>query len=169
MNKKLLRIWTYWSAANSVLTLAAFSPTTSDMHVFWSIWCFSIIQCSWNGRSTKLVELVSNKYLSSISYLKCKYVGSKYMHLWPLTSLQWLSHFCHSDSSTFWDWVACYSDSAILLQKLNCLLDFISHFWDFIRMLQWLNHFEILSALFVILSAIFMISSCAIVTQLFLI
>jgi hypothetical protein len=38
-----------------------------NMHGFWSMWCFSVIQCSWNGRSTKLVELVSNKHLSSIS------------------------------------------------------------------------------------------------------
>jgi hypothetical protein len=37
-----------------------------DMNRFWSIWCFSIIRCSSNGRSTKLVELVSNKHLSSI-------------------------------------------------------------------------------------------------------
>jgi hypothetical protein len=51
-----------------------------DMHGFWSIWCFSIIWCSWNGRSTKLVKLVSNKHLSSISWMKCRYVHSKYMH-----------------------------------------------------------------------------------------
>jgi hypothetical protein len=38
-----------------------------DMRGFWSIWCFFIIRCSLNGRSTKLVELVSNKHLSSIS------------------------------------------------------------------------------------------------------
>jgi hypothetical protein len=38
-----------------------------DMHEFWSIWCFSIIRCSCNGRSTKLMELVSNRHLSSIS------------------------------------------------------------------------------------------------------
>jgi hypothetical protein len=38
-----------------------------DMYGFWSIWYFSIIRCSWNGKSTKLVELVSNKHLSSIS------------------------------------------------------------------------------------------------------
>jgi hypothetical protein len=51
-----------------------------DMHGFWSIWCFSIIQYSWNGRSSKLVELVSNKHLYSISWMKCRYVGGKYMH-----------------------------------------------------------------------------------------
>jgi hypothetical protein len=51
-----------------------------DMHGFWSIWCFSIIRCSWNGRSTKLMEQVSNKHLYSISYMKCRYVGGKYMH-----------------------------------------------------------------------------------------
>jgi hypothetical protein len=56
-----------------------------DMHWFWFIWCFSIIWCSWNGRSTKLVELVSNKHLSSISWMKCRYVDGKYMHLWPPT------------------------------------------------------------------------------------
>jgi hypothetical protein len=51
-----------------------------DMHGFWSIWCFSVVRCSWNGRSTKLVELVSNKYLSSLSWIKCSFVGGKYMH-----------------------------------------------------------------------------------------
>jgi hypothetical protein len=51
-----------------------------DMNVFWSIWCFSVIRCSWNGRSTKLVELVSNKHISSISWMKFRYVGGKYMH-----------------------------------------------------------------------------------------
>jgi hypothetical protein len=51
-----------------------------DMHGFRSIWCFSIIRCSWNGRSIKLVELVSNKHLCSISWMKCSCVGSKYMH-----------------------------------------------------------------------------------------
>jgi hypothetical protein len=38
-----------------------------DMHGFWSILCFSIIRCSWNGRSTKLMKLVSNNHLSSTS------------------------------------------------------------------------------------------------------
>jgi hypothetical protein len=51
-----------------------------DMHGYWSIWCFSIIRCSWNGRSTKLVELISNKHISSISWMKCRYVGDKYMY-----------------------------------------------------------------------------------------
>jgi hypothetical protein len=51
-----------------------------DMHGFWSIWCFSIIRCSWTGRSTKLVELISNRHLSSISWMKCRFVGGKYMH-----------------------------------------------------------------------------------------
>jgi hypothetical protein len=51
-----------------------------DMHGFWSIWCFSIIWCFWNGRPTKLVELVINKHLSSISWMKCRYVDGKYMH-----------------------------------------------------------------------------------------
>jgi hypothetical protein len=51
-----------------------------DMHGFWSIWCFFVIWCSWNGRSTKLVELISNKHLSSISWMKYRYVGGKYMH-----------------------------------------------------------------------------------------
>jgi hypothetical protein len=50
-----------------------------DMHGFWSKWCFPVIWCSWNGRSTKLVELVSNKHIFSISWMKCRYVGSKYM------------------------------------------------------------------------------------------
>jgi hypothetical protein len=52
----------------------------NDMHGFWSIWCFSIIRCSWNSRSTKLMELVSNRHISSISWIKCRYVGGKYMH-----------------------------------------------------------------------------------------
>jgi hypothetical protein len=51
-----------------------------NMHGFWSIWRFSVIRCSWNGRSIKLIELVSNKHLSSISWMKCMYVGGKYMH-----------------------------------------------------------------------------------------
>jgi hypothetical protein len=51
-----------------------------DMHRFWSIWCFLIIRCSSNGRSTKLVELISNKHISSISLMKYRYVGGKYMH-----------------------------------------------------------------------------------------
>jgi hypothetical protein len=33
-----------------------------------------------NGRLIKFMELVSNKHLSFISSMKCKYVGSKYMH-----------------------------------------------------------------------------------------
>jgi hypothetical protein len=51
-----------------------------DMHGFWSIWCFSVIWCSQNGRPTKLVELISNRHLSSISWIKCRYDGGKYMH-----------------------------------------------------------------------------------------
>jgi hypothetical protein len=56
-----------------------------DMHGFWSIWCFSVIQCSWNARSTKLIELISNKHISSISCLKYRYVGCKYMHFMTTT------------------------------------------------------------------------------------
>jgi hypothetical protein len=51
-----------------------------DTHGFWSMWCFSVIWCSWNGRSTKLMELVSNKHVSSISLTKCRYVGGKYLN-----------------------------------------------------------------------------------------
>jgi hypothetical protein len=51
-----------------------------DIHGFWSIWCFFVIRCSWNGTSTKLVELISNKHIYSISWMKCRYVGGKYMH-----------------------------------------------------------------------------------------
>jgi hypothetical protein len=47
---------------------------------FLFIWCFFIIRCSWNGGSTKLVELVSNQHLSFISCIKCRYVDDKYMH-----------------------------------------------------------------------------------------
>jgi hypothetical protein len=64
-----------------------------DMHGFWSIWCFSIIQCSWNGRSTKLVELISNKHLSSISWLKCRYVGGKYMYFMTINKYLILSNW----------------------------------------------------------------------------
>jgi hypothetical protein len=59
-----------------------------DMHGFWSIWCFSIIRCSWNGRSTKLVELISNRHLSSISWMKCRYVGGKYVHFMTANTTQ---------------------------------------------------------------------------------
>jgi hypothetical protein len=51
-----------------------------DMYGFWSVWCFSVIRCSWNGRSTKLIELISNRHLFSTSCMKCRYVGTKYMH-----------------------------------------------------------------------------------------
>jgi hypothetical protein len=51
-----------------------------DMHEFWSIWCFFVIRCSWNGRSTKLAGLIRNKHLSSLSWIKCSYVGGKNMH-----------------------------------------------------------------------------------------
>jgi hypothetical protein len=51
-----------------------------DMHEFWFIWCFSVIRYFWNGRSTKLVELISNKHISSISWMNCRHVGGKYMH-----------------------------------------------------------------------------------------
>jgi hypothetical protein len=48
-----------------------------DMYGFWSIWYFSVIRYSWNCISTKLV---SNRHLCSISCMKCRYVGGKYMH-----------------------------------------------------------------------------------------
>jgi hypothetical protein len=51
-----------------------------DMHGFSSIWCFSLIECSRNGRSIKLMELISNMHLCSISWMKCRYVSSKAMH-----------------------------------------------------------------------------------------
>jgi hypothetical protein len=51
-----------------------------DMYGFWSTWCFSVIRCSWNGKSTKRMELISNKHLSPISWMKCRYVGGKYVH-----------------------------------------------------------------------------------------
>jgi hypothetical protein len=51
-----------------------------DMHGFWSIWCFSVVQYLWNGKSTKLVELVSNKHLSSISWMKFGYVCGRYVY-----------------------------------------------------------------------------------------
>jgi hypothetical protein len=39
--------------------------------------CYSFIRHSCSDKSTKLVELVSNKHLSSISYMKFGYVGGK--------------------------------------------------------------------------------------------
>jgi hypothetical protein len=66
-----------------------------NIHGFWNIWCFSIIRCSWNGRSTKLMELVSNKHLSSISWMKCSYVGGKYMHFMTVNTPP-LLEFCSS-------------------------------------------------------------------------
>jgi hypothetical protein len=47
------------------------------------------------------VKLVSNKHLSSISYMKCRYVGSKYMHFMTANTMQLMSarqitnHDCH--------------------------------------------------------------------------
>jgi hypothetical protein len=41
---------------------------------------FSIIWCSWNSKSTKLMELISNKHLSSISRMKFGYVGGRYVY-----------------------------------------------------------------------------------------
>jgi hypothetical protein len=51
-----------------------------DMHGFWSIWCFFLFRCFWNGRSTKLMELISNKHLSSICWIKFGYVGGRYVY-----------------------------------------------------------------------------------------
>jgi hypothetical protein len=51
-----------------------------DMHWFGSIWCLSVIRCCWNVRSTKLMELVSKKHLSSISWMKYRYVGGRYIY-----------------------------------------------------------------------------------------
>jgi hypothetical protein len=51
-----------------------------DMHRFCSIWYFFVIRCSWNGKSRKLMELVSNKHLSSISWMKFGYVGGRYVY-----------------------------------------------------------------------------------------
>jgi hypothetical protein len=69
------------SSHHAILSMTmSYFRHNEDMHGFWSIWCFSIIQCSWNGKSTKLVELVSNKHLSSISWLKSRYVGGRYVY-----------------------------------------------------------------------------------------
>jgi hypothetical protein len=38
------------------------------------------------------VELISNKHLSSISCMKCRYVGSKYMHFMTANSHKEGSH-----------------------------------------------------------------------------
>jgi hypothetical protein len=48
-----------------------------------------------NGRSIKLVELVSNRLLSSTSCMKCRYVGSKYMHFMTANTPPHLE-FCSS-------------------------------------------------------------------------
>jgi hypothetical protein len=47
---------------------------------------FSVIRCSWNGRSIKLVELVSNKHPSSISWIKFRYVGDRYVYFMTANS-----------------------------------------------------------------------------------
>jgi hypothetical protein len=67
--------------------LSATMPYFEDMHGFWSIWCFSFVRCSGNGRSTELVELISNKHLYSISLMKCRYLGDKYMHFMTVNSI----------------------------------------------------------------------------------
>jgi hypothetical protein len=38
---------------------------------------YSNIRCSCNDNSTKLIEIISNKHLSSISYMKLGHVGGK--------------------------------------------------------------------------------------------
>jgi hypothetical protein len=80
------------------MTLSYFRHN-EDMRGFWSIWCFSIIWCSWNDKSMKLVELVSNKHLSSISWMEFGCVGSRYVYFMtantpPHTHLE----FCSSQS-----------------------------------------------------------------------
>jgi hypothetical protein len=52
-----------------------------DMYGFWSIWYFSAIRCSLS------IVLVSNEHLSSISWMKCRYVGVKYMHFMTANTL----------------------------------------------------------------------------------
>jgi hypothetical protein len=76
-----------WAWAFShIISRVILSQTTpgfgrnEDICGFWSIWYLSIIRCSWNGRSTKLIELISNSHLSSISCMKCRYVDGKYLH-----------------------------------------------------------------------------------------
>jgi hypothetical protein len=72
-----------------------------DMNGFWSIWCFSVVRCFWKGKSTKLVKLVSNKHLSSISWMKCRYVGGKYTHFMNAnTPTHTHLEFCSSLSKT---------------------------------------------------------------------
>jgi hypothetical protein len=69
------------SSPHVVLSLAMFYfGHNEDMHGFWSILCFSIIRCSWNGKSTKLMELVSKKHPASISWIKFGYVCSRYVY-----------------------------------------------------------------------------------------
>jgi hypothetical protein len=71
-----------------------------DMYGFWSIWWFFVIWCSWNGRSTKLVERVSNGHLSSIFCMKCRHVGGKYMYFMATNTPHTHTHthleFCSS-------------------------------------------------------------------------
>jgi hypothetical protein len=70
-----------------------------DMHGFWSIGCFHVIWCSWKVKSTKLAELVSNKHISSISWMKYRYVGGKSMHF--MTANNYLGFFAWSKWLTF--------------------------------------------------------------------
>jgi hypothetical protein len=74
-----------WRCDKWSLTMSYFRHN-EDMHEFWSIWCFSVIWCSWNGKSTKLVELVSNKHISSMSWMKFGYVGGKYVYFMTVNS-----------------------------------------------------------------------------------
>jgi hypothetical protein len=85
-----------------------------DMHGFWSIRCFPIIWCSWNGRSKKLIELVSIKHLSSISWMKCRYVGGKYMHFMTANTPPVIPGFYTKTkySSYAWSRINCYAHMA---------------------------------------------------------
>jgi hypothetical protein len=44
--------------------------------------------CSGGTGMDKLVELISNKHLSSISLMKCRYDGGKYMHFMTAKSIR---------------------------------------------------------------------------------
>jgi hypothetical protein len=42
------------------------------------------------------MKLISNKHLSSISYMKCRYVGGKYMHFYDRQQTRYVVHvFLH--------------------------------------------------------------------------
>jgi hypothetical protein len=84
---RLTPLWLGW--AQALCHIIPSYHILCDYALFWIYWRYAwilvhmmlfVIRCSWNGRSTKLVELVSIKHVSPISWVKCRYVGGKYLH-----------------------------------------------------------------------------------------